>query len=344
MELTIETLGEVPEELRCGGWQFGAPALSPGRMLAAADDARWTTGWTVARSQGRLLGAVSSRSPRNPRSADGPHDLGARADLLGGAVPEDPTRWVFVGSSGELAAGVLTSDELPPGEAAEVRAALTSEAFGRAEAAGNYPVALYVRDREVDSFASGLADRATVRPLDTTAELPVTGADEDEHTAGLTSRQREACRRDRRKFSALGHHADCVPAEEVITEAAPLVCAVKRKYGVADHPRLCEYRLRQWVRTLGPEACRASTVRSADGELLVASFFARQDTLLESYEIGLADEMPGRDHSYLQAMIHGPVRYALRHGCRSIDLGLGSSAVKQLRGAVIGTAWAVSPA
>ncbi|MFD5464476.1 GNAT family N-acetyltransferase [Kitasatospora sp. NPDC127059] len=344
MQLIIETLSEVPDELRHGEWQFGAPALAPGRLLAAADDARWATGWTVARSQGRVLGVLSSRSPRSPQSANGPHDLGERADLLGGVLPDDPRRWVFVGSSGELAAGVLTSRQLPPAEAAEVRSALVAEAFGRAEAAGNYPVALYVRDPEVDSFASGLAGRATVRPLDTTAELPVTGGDEEEHTAALTSSQRASCRRDRRKFSALGHRTDCVPAEDVIAEAAPLVCAVKRKYGVPDHPRLCEYRLRQWVRTLGPEACRASTVRSTDGELLVASFFARQGTVLESYEIGLVDEMPGRDHSYLQAMIHGPVRYALQHGFRSIDLGLGSSAVKQLRGAVIGTAWAVSPA
>ncbi|MDT0445424.1 GNAT family N-acetyltransferase [Streptomyces johnsoniae] len=344
MNMIIETVEGEPDGLRSGAWRFSAPALAPGRMISAADDTRWLTRWSVARSHDRILGAVTSRTPRSERFINNAYDLGGHADLLGGVVPDDPRRWVFVGSSGELAAGALISAELPPGEAAELSAALVAEAFGQAEDAGNYPVALFVRDREVDSFAAGLAGRATVRSLATTAELHLTGSDEEEHTAALPSSQRARCRRDRRKFAELGHLADCVPAEDVITEAAPLVCAVKRKYGAADHPRLCEYRLRQWARALGPNTCRASIVRDTDGELLAVSFFAIQDTVLESYEIGLVDEMPGREYSYLQAMIHGPVQYALKHGCRSVDLGLDSPTVKERRGAAIGTAWAISPA
>ncbi|MEU3394246.1 hypothetical protein [Streptomyces albidoflavus] len=344
MELTIESFDEVPAELRSGSWQFSTSALAPGRMASAVDDTRWATTWFVASSHGQVLGAVNSRSPRSEQFLNGALDLRERAELLGRLVPDDPRRWAFIGSNGELASGTLTSAVLTATEATEVRTALVSRAFGEAEEAGKYAAALYVRDQEVDAFASGLAARATVHALASTAELPLLGGDMDAHIAALPAGRRAVCRRDRRKFAALGHGAECVPAEDVIAEAAPLVCAVKRKYGVTDHPRLCAYRLRQWVLSLGPGACHASVVRDAGGALLAVSFFAVQDAVLESYEIGLLDELPGREWCYLQALIHGPVEWGLRHGCRSVDLGLDSSVVKKRRGASIGTAWAVSGA
>ncbi|MEV5601821.1 GNAT family N-acetyltransferase [Streptomyces sp. NPDC052299] len=344
MEIVIETIDEIPEQLHTNSWQFNAPALAPSRMAAAAEDPRWLTRWTVARSGDRVLGILNSRSPRGEQFLNSVLDLRDRTDVLGGAVPDDPRRWAFIGSSGELASGALVAASLPSDEAAEVRTALAAAAFARAAEGGTYPAALYVRDGEVASFTAALDGRATVQPVAQAAVLHLNGADLAEHIAALPAKARANCRRDLRRFEELGHTADCVPADEVIAEATPLVCAIKRKYGVVEHPKLCEFRLRQWTRTLGPDSCRAAVVRDADGVLLAASFFALHGPLVESYEIGLVDDLPGREWYYLQTLIHGPVAYALRQGCRSVDLGLDSSAVKKYRGATLGTAWAISAA
>ncbi|MFF8842743.1 GNAT family N-acetyltransferase [Streptomyces sp. NPDC015127] len=342
MNLIIEAVSDAPAGLLEGQCRYSAARLAPHRLVSAGADPRWDTRWTVARLDGRVVGAVTSHQPRTSRFVNDAYDLAAMAGSLGGAVPDDPRRWVFVGGCRDFAAGVVTSAQLPEQETAQVRSALAGHVFSEAEAAGDYPVALYVREPEAGSFTAGLAGRGTAGELGETAEILLVGADEEEHIAALRPSQRERCRRDRRKFAALGYAARCVPAEEVLAEAAPLVCAVKAKYGVTDHPRLCEYRLREWATSVGAGKAHASEVRDGDGRLLAVSFMAVQGDVLEGYEIGLADEVEGREFAYLQAMIHGPVRFAFAQGCRSIDLGLDSSTVKQRRGAVIGKTWAIS--
>ncbi|OLF18499.1 GNAT family N-acetyltransferase [Actinophytocola xanthii] len=344
MSLGIETVDDAPTDLLTGECRFSAAGLAPRRLLSCAADARWHTRWTVARSAGRVVGAVTSHRPRTTRFVNGPYDLAAMAASLGGAVPDDPRRWVFVGGCRELAAGVVTAAALPDHEAAEVRGALAHHVFTEAESAGDYPAALYVPDAEVGAFTARLAGRVTTRELGAAAELVLTGTSEEEHLAALRPSERERYRRDRRRFAALGYAAACVPAQDVLAEAAPLVCAVKARHGVADHPRLCEYRLREWVATLGAENCHASVVRDGDGRLVAVYFLALHGRTVEGYEIGLVEPLEGREFAYLQAMIHGPVEFAFSRGARRIDLGLDSSTVKQRRGAVITSTWAVSPA
>ncbi|MGW7411288.1 GNAT family N-acetyltransferase [Streptomyces sp. NPDC054863] len=322
--------------------RYGALSLAPRRLLAATDDARWATRWTVARLDGRAVGAITSHRPTTARFTGGPYDLTQLESSFDRPAPGDPRRWVFVGGCRDLASGAVTAASLSEQETEHVRGALAEHAFAEADAAGDFPVALHVRDDEAAAFAAGIGGRAVSRETNRTADLPLHGDDVEEHVASLSSSQRERCRRDRRRFAALGHTAARVPAATVLAEAAPLVCAVKTKYGVSDHPRLCLFRLQEWVRAFGADDCYASVVRDPAGRLLAVSFFAVQGEVLEGYEIGLADELPGREYAYLQAMIHGPVRYAFELGCRRIDLGLDSSVVKQRRGAVITGVRAIS--
>ncbi|MET9778392.1 GNAT family N-acetyltransferase [Streptomyces sp. NPDC006367] len=339
---SVRTQDRPPAELLAAPCRFSALSLAPRRLLTAADDARWETRWTVARIDGRPVGAVTSHRPATARFTGGPYELTKLGDVLGRPAPEDPRRWVFVGGCRDLAAGALTDSTLSEDEMAQVRGALAAHAFAEADAAGDFPVALHVRADEAAAFTAGIGPCAVARELNRTADLFLTGNDVEEHTAALSASQRERCRKDRRRFAALGHTARRVPAETVLAEAAPLVCAVKTKYGVADHPRLALFRLQEWVRAFGTGDCHASVVRDSGGRLLAVSFFAVQGEALEGYEIGLADDVEGREYAYLQAMIHGPVQYAFELGCRRIDLGLDSSVVKQRRGAVISGVWAIS--
>lgn len=342
MDLAIKTVDSAPSELLDSECRYSAVRLSPRRLLAVAADVRWNTRWTVARAAGRLVGAVTSHRPKNAQVVGGRYDLRALEGSLAGTVPDDARRWVFVGGCRDLAAGVLTSAKLGDQSAAEVCTALAGHVFTEARAAGDYPVALYVRDQEVDSFTTGLAERAITHRIAETADLVLVGESEDEHLASLEPAQRGRYRRDKRRFAELPYTAECVPASATLAEAAPLVCAVKAKHGVIDHPRLCEYRLREWLNACGPGNCHASVVRDSDGRLMAVSLFVVHGKVLEGYEIGLADNVDGRVFAYLQAMIHGPVRFAFDHGCRRIDLGLSASTVKQRRGAVIGSTWAIS--
>ncbi|WP_433386902.1 GNAT family N-acetyltransferase [Micromonospora sp. KLBMP9576] len=305
-------------------------------------DARWDTCWSVARSGGRIVGAVTTHRPTTARFSGGPYDLRRLAGSLGQQVPDDPRHWAFVGGCRDLAAGTVTAGDLNEAETDQVRRVVAAHAFAEAHAAGAFPVALHVREPEVSSFVAGLGARASALAIDETADLRLAGDDVEQHLASLGSSQRERCRRDQRRFAALGCSTARVPAASVLAEAAPLVWAVKEKYGVVDHPRLCLFRLQEWARAVGEDACYASLVRDPAGRLIAVSFFAVEGEVLEGYEIGLADDVPGREFAYLQAMIHGPVRYAFELGCRSIDLGLSSSTVKRRRGAVITRTWLVS--
>lgn len=342
MSLIVETLNRPPEDLFAGPCRYSAVSLSPRRLAALSEDARWETRWAVARLDGRPVGTLSTHRPTTSRFSGGPYDLTFLHDRLARPVPEDPRRWVFVGGCRDLAAGAVTAGGLSEADTDRVRRALAAHAFGAAHAAGDLPVGLHVREKEAEAFVAGLGPRASARVLDETAELPLTGDDPEQHVMALRPSQRERCRKDRRRFEALGYLAARVPAASVLAEAAPLVCAVKAKYGVADHPRLSLFRLQEWVRAFGEEACHASVVRDGAGRLVAVSFFTVQGEVLEGYEIGLVDELPGREFAYLQAMIHGPVDHAFELGCRSIDLGLSSSTVKQRRGAVISATWLVT--
>ncbi|MFJ3303943.1 GNAT family N-acetyltransferase [Streptomyces sp. NPDC086549] len=342
MTLTVETVKHPPEELFASPCRYSAVSLSPRRLRSVTDDARWDTRWSVARLGGRTVGTLTTHRPTTARFSGGPYDLSRLAESLGQPVPDDPRRWVFVGGCRDLAAGAVTAGDLSGTETDQVRRALAAHTFAEAHADGAFPVALHVREQEADSFVEGIGARASAQVLDETADLRLTGDDVEQHVASLRPSQRERCRRDRRRFAALGCSAARVPAASVLAEAAPLVWAVKAKYGVADHPRLCLFRLQEWLRAFGEDACHASVVRDAEGRLIAVSFFAVQGEVLEGYEIGLADDVPGREFAYLQAMIHGPVQYAFELDCRSIDLGLSSSAVKERRGAVISSTWLVS--
>ncbi|MBC6447410.1 GNAT family N-acetyltransferase [Actinokineospora xionganensis] len=342
MKLTIDTVDDVPAELLSGQWRYSAASLAPRRLCTTAADARWATRWTVARSAGQAVGIVSSHQPRAERFINDAYDLGAMSDSLGREAPADPRRWVFVGGCRDFTAGVVTGAGLSDEDSAEVRSALAAHVFTEAEAAGDYPVALHVRASEVAAFTAGLTGGHRACELSDTAHLALTGSTVDDYVAALPKSQRERFRRDRRKFDALGYTAGFEPAGDVVAEAAPMICAVKEKYGVVEHPRLVAYRLKEWAAAFGPENCHASVVRDSDGRLLAVSFLTVQGDILEGYEIGMADDVAGREFAYLQAMIYAPIGFGYANACRTIDLGLDSSDVKQRRGATITKTWAIS--
>jgi hypothetical protein len=77
---------------------------------------------------------------------------------------------------------------------------------------------------------------------------------------------------------------------------------------------------------------RAILVRS--GERLVAVALTQQcDQHHEVYEVGLSEDFPGRVHAYALACFYEPVRLLVEHGGQVLDLGVGTTEAKELRGA-----------
>ena len=214
----------------------------------------------------------------------------------------------------------------------------------------------------------------------TALHLPEGGM--DGYLASLNHGRRSVVRRDLARIAQAGLTAAEAPPADLIEEAAELVTAVKARHGQPGHPMLTSLRLTEWSRAPGGVPV-AFGVRDRAGRLIAASFGTHrtetasfgtrrtEDTqrtetagnsetashseatshseaagssgVLELYEVGLADDPAVRQLAYVEVLVYAPLRFAFLTGCRRIDLGLGSTTPKKLRGATSSPVWAVGP-
>jgi hypothetical protein len=340
----IAVVGDAPsvDELADVDWSHVASSLAPLRMIAAGGDSRWTVRYAVARdTRGLVQGIVPlfrSRVARPPYTEYDPHVI---APGLCGSLSPDARDWLLIGGRSDLAAGAAVRAALSPPQARRMRRELVREAVSAARTEGLTAVAMYVHGDEIDPFVELLGASATAM-VEQACVLPVSVADPAEYPSGSprrTRRIKQDLARDLRRIADAGLHSQPCPASDAVLAAAPLICAVKARHAIPDHPRLVQLRLNAWA------AARADTslafqVRDTAGELVAVSFFYDDGRVLEGYEIGLADTHEHRHHAYLEAMIYAPFRYAQRRGLASIELGLGSTAPKVNRGATLRPVWA----
>jgi hypothetical protein len=216
-------------------------------------------------------------------------------------------------------------------------------------------VSLYVRDSELGAFAgpeTGLEGGPETGPQGprgvaavgefTALHLPEGGM--DGYLASLNHGRRSVVRRDLARIAQAGLTAAEAPPADLIEEAAELVTAVKARHGQPGHPMLTSLRLTEWSRAPGGVPV-AFGVRDRTGRLIAASFGTRRTEtgVLELYEVGLADDPAVRQLAYVEVLVYAPLRFAFLTGCRRIDLGLGSTTPKKLRGAKSSPVWAVGP-
>lgn len=330
---------DIPDDFWHVEWHHFAAGLSPQRMRSAAQSAQWVTSFVIARDHaGRPIGLLPIYRPRVAQQLDedyAPHRVAAQ---LFTGLTEDPWRWLLLGGRSDLAAGSAVAAALPRDRAVHMRTALVRAATAFARKNGLQALALYVRDEELPSFTA--MGSFAAEQIDVSCVLPVAGSSTEDYLSRLTASRRYDMRRDLRKIAGSSLTTTQCPATTAIGIAAPLIVAVKSKHGIIDHPRLAAMRLRRWI-----AGCAGSTfailVTDAAGGLVAVVFCGDDGRNLEVYEIGLAEDHPHRHSAYLQAMIYAPLCYAQRRGLATIELGLGSSRPKQIRGASVSPVWAV---
>jgi hypothetical protein len=321
-------------------WVYSGIALSPDRLRAASRDRRCQTSWVVARRGESIIGVTALYQPKAAAIPDAIYDPRTLAPALAATSPETASELLYVGGYRELISGTTVAAEAASHERDRIRRMLIREAYAEGRRRGAYPVSLYVRDGEVGAFRRALGDAAAMAAISGNAVLPLDRPTADAYLASLSANARRRVRREWQQIEAYGRTSRDGPAADLFVEAAALVADAKRRHGVQDHPLLVQRRLREWA--MDREAdFRAFSVRSNDGALLGVSFAARYGQLVEVYEVALVAETEHRHLMYVELLVYAPLRFAWRHGCREVVLGLDSATPKAQRGARIDPVWAV---
>jgi predicted N-acyltransferase len=264
--------------------------------------------------------------------------LSVAPDLAG-----QPRSWWYVGGFKNLVSGATVAARLAPPLRSRVRRSLIVEAYRAVECRGGTPIALYARDEELPDFRAALGPRFRAVQTTSNAILDIGWPDLDGYLASLDKKRRYRVRRDWHELHTRGIRAIEIPAAEVDNAAAHLIAATQVRHGVPDHPRLAALRLREWWSGDGAQ-CRAFVLRGSSGELVGVSFAERHGRVVELSELGLVENIPDRHLAYTELLVYAPLRYALRHGCGRLSLGLDSIAPKSHRGARVEPVWAVTVA
>lgn len=344
MRLKVLAHDELPAGWERRHWLHSCVGTAPQRFAGLGLERRWQVRYATAWQADELIGLLPMCRPEVAVMWDRDYDAGR---LLMRPVPEDARRWLFLGGCRDLAAGSLVRAAVASAGADAVRSALVSAAVAAGRAEGLHVMAAYLRDAERDAFLAGSPGHAVAVRCGETAilRLPITGTPDPglvSYLALLDGRRRNKIRREWRDFARAGLRTGELDVPDAIRLAADLVAAVKRRHGVADHPRIAAMRLRRWY-DLNLGQYRAFTVHdSAKQQLLAACFVCAAGRDLDVHEIGLADGHRGRLSAYLESVFYAPIRYALANGCTRVDLGGKATTTKRLRGARIDPVWAVA--
>ncbi|MFI5993957.1 hypothetical protein ACIBAC_19230 [Streptomyces sp. NPDC051362] len=337
-EVEVVAAAAAPQMKLPDPWIAEAFALSPVNLRQMAKDRRWETWWTIARqADGAAVGILPMYIPKASEASEPIYDPRQVAPACVGGIPDDARKWAYIGGFRDLVAGSCVAAGLTDGELSKVRGLLADRAFGFAMQQGLQPFMLYVTERELIDFQKGIGKDTTSAAITERAILDGPWDSIDTYLASLPSSRRYSVRRDFRAFEKFDLVSEHVPAEEMYAEASHLIAKVKRRHGVADHPRLIEMRLRNWGAWVDEAEC--ILVRDGEGLLLAASFVAFQGDAAEVYEAGLVDDHPARHVAYVEVLCYGPLRCAVERGVRSIGLGLDSVGPKSLRGARLEKVW-----
>lgn len=341
LRVTIVRPQEVGDLGTAGGWEFAGAALAPHRLRSAARDRRWQTWWVLAELDGAIVGVVPVYQVSAAAASEQIYDPRVVAGSIAGDAPDDAREWLYVGGFRDLIAGSTVSSALAPDEREEVRRRLVTEAFAYGRGKGLYPFAIYVRDEEIDAFDVVVAGGGRSAQVRETAVLELPGPGFSDYVQGLSKRDRYRVRRELLELAEVNLGAAVEDVADLIAEAAPLVLSTKQRYGVADHPVMVALRLREWTAG-GADHCGGFALRDEHGVLRGVSFAAVHGATAELYELGLAEDVSHRLHAYAELLVYAPVRFALRHGCTKLVLGMDSIEPKARRGARVEPVWAVT--
>jgi hypothetical protein len=335
LSVDVVPAADVPVEVAAGDWIMSSVSVHPARAALPSLMGAWRSWVAIARHGGSVVGAVTLQQRRTLLMP------GPKFDpmLVAPSIFDDrrdPRDYLYIGGGSDLVAGVATTPGLDPAACRQVRRAVVSYAVEHARSLGLRPVALYVRDAEIDDFtAGGNGLRAAAVATLSVARTRVNDA---AYLSSLTSNQRRTVRRDRERMVQGSLRYEVKPAHAALDAAPQLVVNVKSRYGVKDHPKLARLRLTEWAEEDVGE--RLAYLVSDRDRVLAVSFGVSYRGRLEIHETGLVDEHEFRHEAYVQSMIYGPLEHAMMHGMASVEFGLDSPTPKTRRGAVPVTVWA----
>jgi hypothetical protein len=328
VELKILEPAEMPPNWATAQWTHHGVGTAPARLAAIGADPRWRVRYATAWESDRLVGVLPMCRPGAADIWDQDYDL---SELVTAPIPADARAWLLLGGCRDLAGGFLVAAGAPD----ELRARLAGFATETGRAEGLTVAALYIRDAELPAFAA----RGSAFSAGETAILALPPGLDDYLTL-LPRKRRNKIRRDWRDFAEAGLASVTLPVDEAIETGAELVTAVKRRHGIADHPRITAMRLRRW-HGLGLGEYAAFGVRDAGDRLLAVCFVVTVGRALDVHEIGLTDDEKVRLPTYLEAGFYAPIGFALDRGCTAVEFGGAALATKRARGAHTEPLWTV---
>ena len=318
-----------------GEWDLDCLAHHPKRQALLCSDARWDAEFACAWDGDRLVGCVVLARPAVPALAD--PELRRAVDLV--APQLDLSRLLLVGSPVEYASGVALRRDLPV-EPAEVRHALVAAAAATARSRQLDLATIFAGPALTSDLVSvawpGDREAALAAAVPLTERARITGpfADFEQYLQAQSGSRRAMIRRELRTIDRLGLDVRVVELDEAFAAGAcDLIAELKVRHGLPEPPRLVQLRVQRWARA-ACGAVRAILVRA--GERLVAVALTQQcGRHHEVFEAGLRDDFPDRVHAYALACFYEPVRQLAEQGGAVLDLGVGTTHAKVLRGATV---------
>lgn len=316
----------LSEAQLAGDWDLDCLAHHPRRQALLCRDARWDVEFVSAWDADQLVGcAVLARSTvatlTDPELA--------RALELVAPQPIDLSRLMFLGSPVEYASGVAVKRGIRL-EPAEVSRAIVAAAARAAHS----------RQLSLGTIFAGptltehLADGAAAVPLTERAAIVGPFADFEQYLSAQSGSRRAMIRRELRTISRIGLEVEVLDLEAAFAAGAcELIAELKVRHGLPEAPRLVRLRVQRWA-SASAGAVRAILVR-AGGRLVAVALTAQCDRHHEVYEVGLSESFADRVHAYALACFYEPVRLLVEQEGDILDLGVGTTEAKVLRGATL---------
>lgn len=213
----------------------------------------------------------------------------------------------------------------------DLLAALVADAVDRAAQTADAVVSPFLTATDLPAYVDA-APSASVREQGVWCTLEIGEvADIADFLQHLPRQCRQNWNRDIRDAEALGLEHDFVPlSDEIVAEAAAGIANVSQRNGMSESADIVTWRINNFHRRPG----KHFFVRTWWQGSVVAHTMCRTfDDAMDAHTIGISDapDLDRRAVYHIAAML-GPLRVAIDHGARRLELGLGHEAPKLRRG------------
>ncbi|WP_328956964.1 GNAT family N-acetyltransferase [Kitasatospora purpeofusca] len=199
-------------------------------------------------------------------------------------------------------------------------------------------VALYADTATVRRWHPVLADRHPVL-LDVDASVERLPAEFAGHPLAVASKRRREVQREWRVFEGAGYRLGVEHLADCLDEFVPLAANLERKHGNPVDEDGLRHTLEVQARHCRDDDLVFTARR--DGRLVVACLAYTDRDTVYSRMFAMDYEAAGQAFEYFGLAYYLPVRHAVEHGFRRVNLGMSTVAAKIARGAEVRPLWAL---